>query len=179
MSTRPSSSGFRFLTGANTMPWIIAVVAVIGCIGLAAWTTSLRNDLDAAENRVATLVSERDQLRENATAAVYDLSPTAQGPANASGTMYVTAGGSGVLNVVNLPAPGDGEAYQVWFLPPDEEEPIPGSTFPVDDRGIGFVLIAADVGSFRGVAISLEPEAGSSSPTGPMLLTGAGAGARG
>ncbi len=161
------------------MPWIIAIASVAGCIVLAVWAASLRSDLSDANGRIAALSEEQARLRESATAAVYDLSPTAQGPTNASGTMFLTASGSGVLNVVNLPALEDGMAYQLWFLPPDEGEPIPGSTFTVDDQGIGFTLIAADVGSFRGVSISLEPESGSAAPTGPQLLSGAGAGARG
>jgi hypothetical protein len=165
-------------TGA-TIPWIIAIAAVIGCVALAAWATSLRGDLDAAEERVAALTAERNEIREAATASVFDLSPTAEGPANASGTLYVTASGSGVLSVVNLPAIEEGKAYQAWFLPADEGQPIPGGTFQVDDRGIGFMLVAADVGAFRGVSISVEPEAGSAEPTGPMLLSGAAAGARG
>jgi hypothetical protein len=161
------------------MPWVIAIAAVVACIALAVWATALRSDLADANDRADALTAEQATLRESATAAVYDLSPTAQGPENASGTMFLTASGSGVLNVVNMPALEDGMAYQLWFLPPDEGEPIPGSTFTVDDRGVGFTLIAADVGSFRGVSISLEPEAGSAAPTGPQLLSGAGAGARG
>lgn len=167
------------LLGPNAMPWVIAIAAVVGCIALATWTVSLQGDLGDANDRAEALAAEQASLRESATAAVYDLSPTAQGPASASGTMFLTASGSGVLNVVNMPATKDGMAYQLWFLPPDEGEPIPGSTFTVSDRGIGFTLIAADVGSFRGVSISLEPEAGSTAPTGPQLLGGAGAGARG
>lgn len=179
MPSRRTTTGVSLSPGANAIPWLIATAAVIGCIGLAIWATSLRSDVSEAEAQIADLVSERNQLQQAATASAYDLSPTAQGPANASGTMYITATGSGVLSAVNLPQPGDGESYQVWFLPEDEGEPIPGGTFSVDDRGVGFLLVSADVGTFRGVAISIEPEAGSTSPTGSMLLTGAGAGARG
>lgn len=179
MSSRQSPRLPLALSGVSTMPWIIAIVAVIGCIGLAAWTTSLRSDLRDANARVAEVAAERDQLRQAATASVFELSPTAQGPSNASGAMYLRAGGSGVLNVVNLPQIEDDEVYQVWFLPPDEGEPIPGGTFDVDDRGIGFLLISADTGSFQGVSVSIEPVGGSETATSPMLLSGAGDGARG
>lgn len=179
MSTRRRPAPPRREPTGLPLPWLIALAALIGCIVLAVWAVNLRGDLSDAEDRVRELTVERDGLRQAATASVYDLTPTAEGPANASGTLYLTAAGSGVLNVVNLPALGEGEAYQVWFLPPDEGEPIPGSTFPVDDRGIGFLLVAADVGAFRGVAVSVEPEGGSTVPSGPMLLTGAAAGARG
>lgn len=175
------SSGQRQLasTASPYIPWIIAAAAVIGAIALAVWATSLRADLADAEDRLAALTAERDQLRAASTAQVFDLLPTAQGPANASGSLYLTAGGSGVLSAVNLPILDEGEAYQAWFLPPDEGEPIPGGTFAVDDRGIGFVLVSADVGAIRGVSISVEREAGSTEPTGVMLLSGSASGARG
>ncbi len=173
-TSKPSSP-----SATATVPWLIAVAAVVGAIVLALWAASLRDDLDDTRARVAELAAERDQLREASTAQVFDLSPTAQGPGNASGALYMTAEGSGVLSAVNLPAAGEGEAYQVWFLPPDEGEPIPGGTFTADDRGIGFMLVSADVGAIRGVSISVEPESGSTEPTGPMLLSGSASGARG
>lgn len=161
------------------IPWVIAIAAVLGCIALAVWAVSLRGDLRDAEDRVAGLVAERNELRKAATATVYDLVPTAQGPDSASGTLYLTATGSGVLDVVNLPSLDEGRAYQVWFLPTDDGAPIPGNTFTVNDDGIGFTLIAADTGAFKGISVSEEPEDGSKAPTGPLLLTGAAAGARG
>jgi hypothetical protein len=161
------------------IPWAIALAAAIGCIALAIWAVSLRGDLADAEDRVAALVAERDSLREAATATVYDLVPTAQGPAGASGSLYLTATGSGVLDAVSLPKLEADTVYQVWFLPPDDGPPIPGNTFTVNEDGVGFTLIAADTGAFKGVSISREPEGGSEAPTGPLLLTGAAAGARG
>jgi anti-sigma-K factor RskA len=140
---------------------------------------SLRGDLDDARHRVAALTDERDTLRRAATATVFDLAPTAQGPASASGTLYLTATGSGVLEVVNLPASGQGTVYQLWFVPPDDGPLLPGATFTVDADGTGFALVAADTGAFKGVSISAEPEGGSETPTGPLLLSGATSGARG
>lgn len=166
-------------TAIPTVPWVIAVVAVVGAITLAVWAASLRGDLDEAEARIAELAAERDQLREASTAQVFDLSPTFQGPGNANGTLYLTAEGSGVLSAVNLPELEEEDAYQVWFLPPDDGKPIPGDTFTVDDRGIGFMLVSADVGAIRGVSISVEPEGGSTEPTGAVLLNGSASGARG
>lgn len=179
MSARRQPPRPRPLLDRLTVPWVVAIVALIACLALAIWAVSLRSDLDAAEDRVAELVQERDELRRAATATVYDLAPTAEGPADASGSLYLTATGSGVLDVVNLPDPGEGTVYQVWFLPPDDGPPIPGTTFEVDGDGVGFALIAADTGAFKGVSISREPAGGSGAPTGPLLLTGAAAGARG
>lgn len=177
-STAPQTSREPSTLG-TAVPWLIAVSAVIGCIGLAIWSTSLRSDIADANDRIAALVAERNQLRQAATATTHNLTPTAQGPQSASGTMYLSASGSGVLNVVNMPQADDGSRYQIWFLPDNEGEPIPGSTFTVDERGVGFTLIPADTGPFRGISISQEPASGSERPSGPMLLTGAASGARG
>lgn len=179
MSSNPSSGVPVTAPGSNAILWIIALVAVIGGIGLAVWATSLRGDLASANDRIAALVDERNGLRQAATASTHELSPTAQGPPSASGTIYLTTEGSGVLNVVNMPAPEDGAGYQVWFLPDNEGAPVPGAMLPVDERGVGFVLIPADSGNFRGISISQEPVGGSEAPSGPMLLAGSATGARG
>ena len=178
LSRLPDRTG-RSPLDAPTIPWVIATAALVGAIALALWAASMRGELAEAEDQVAALTAERDQLREASTAQVFDLSPTAQGPANAGGTLYLQASGSGVLNVVNLPALEEGQAYQAWFLPPDEGEPIPGGTFAVDDRGVGFLLVSADVGAIRGVSISAEPADGSTTPSGTMVLSGTASGARG
>ncbi len=179
MSSPASRPDHSSVSPTPHIPWIIAIATVVGAVALAAWATTLQSNLADTEQRVSELTAERDQLRESAAAAVFDLTPTAQGPGNASGTLYLTASGSGVLSAVNLPEPSDGEAYQVWYLPPDEGEPIPGGMFSVDDRGVGFMLVSADVGAIRGVSISLEAEDGTTEPSGPMLLSGAASGARG
>lgn len=168
----------RPLLDQITLPWAVAIAAAIACIALGSWALALRNDLDDAEGRISALVQERDEIRRAATATVYELSPTADGPAEASGTLYLTATGSGVLDAANLPDPGDG-VYQLWFHSQDGGPPLPGPTFTVNEDGLGFALIAADTGTFGSVSISREPAGGSETPTSPMVLTGDAAGARG
>jgi hypothetical protein len=168
----------RPLLDEITLPWAVAIAAMIACIALGSWALVLRNDLDDAEGRIAALVQERDDIRRAATATVYELSPTGDGPAEASGTLYLTATGSGVLNAANLPDPGD-SVYQLWFHPQDGGSPLPGPTFTLDEDGLGFALIAADTGAFGSVSISREPAGGSETPSGPIVLTGDAAGARG
>ena len=178
MSARRQPPRPRPLLDHLTLPWAVVIAALIACIALVSWAMALRSDLDDAEDRIAELVQERDEIRRAATATVYELSPTADGPAEASGTLYLTATGSGVLEAANLPDPGDG-AYQVWFHPQDGSSPLPGPTFTVNADGLGFTLIPADTGVFDAISISREPEGGSEAPTGPTVLAGDAAGARG
>lgn len=179
MSSRRLSPAPRPLLDHLTLPWAVAIVATVVAIALGAWALSLRGDLDAAENRVAELTQERDEIRRAATATVYELAPTADGPTEASATLYLTATGSGVIEAANLPPLDDGRVYQLWFHPSAGDDPLPGATFTLDDDGLGFALIAADTGTFETISISREPEGGSETPTGPTMLTGDTAGARG
>lgn len=156
-----------------------ALVALVVALATSVWAISLRGDVDDlnAENRALT--SEVELLRQRANATAYHLAPTGDAPANAAGTAFFTLDGSGVVAVTNLlPAP-EGRSYQIWYFPSPDAEPLPGATFAVDENGSGFMLIPADVGLFTDITITLEPAAGSTSPTGPIYLSGSTGGARG
>jgi hypothetical protein len=143
------------------------------------WAVSVRSDLNEARDEIGSLEAEIDLLRSQANATAYNLAPSADAPPNALGTAFFSLDGTGVISVSNLAATPEGRSYQIWYYPTAEAEPIPGSTIAVDEHGSGFTLIPADVGVFTTVTITLEPLAGSTSPTGPMILTGTTGGARG
>lgn len=157
---------------------IILVVAVL-FIASIGWTLSMRSSLDEANDKVADLQAEVDLLRQQANATAYVLAPSADAPANAHGTAFFSLNGDGVITVANLEQLAEGRLYQAWYYPTSDAEPYPGATFTIDANGTGFMLIPADVGLFTDVAITLEPETGSTAPTGPVILTGSTGGARG
>jgi len=157
---------------------VLAGLAVIAAIAVA-WGFSMRKEVDDANARADALQAEVDQLRAQANATAYSLSPGPEAPENALGTAFFSLDGSGVITVANLAQAPEGRSYQVWYYPTDEAEPIPGATFTVDEHGTGFMLIPADVGLFTTVTVTLEPEAGVASPSGPVILTGSTGGARG
>lgn len=160
-------------------PTIVAVAAVILALITGFWALSLRDDVANLQSDNRALSSEIDLLRQQANATAYQLAPTADAPPNAGGTAFFSLNGSGVIAVSNLlPAP-EGRSYQVWYFPSPDAEPLPGATFDVDADGSGFMLIPADVGLFTDITITLEPETGSTSPTGPIHLSGSTGGARG
>lgn len=155
-------------------------------IGLAAllaisilWGMALRGDRDRAQDRSASLEAEVATLREGANATAYQLLPAADAPANAGGTAFFALDGTGVVSVVNLEPAPEGRSYQVWYYPTTESIPLPGATFSLDGNGTGFMLIPADVGVFTTISITLEPEAGTTTPSGPLILQGTTGGARG
>lgn len=143
------------------------------------WGMTVRSDRGRAEDRAVNLEAEVATLRAGANATAYQLLPGPDAPANAGGTAFFALDGTGVISVINLePAPA-GRSYQVWFYPTTESEPLPGATFALDGNGTGFMLIPADIGVFSAVSVTLEPEAGTTIPSGPMILEGSTGGARG
>lgn len=155
-------------------------------VGLAAllavalvWGLTLRADRDRAEERATALDADIAGIRELANATSYQLLPTSGAPANAAGTAFFALDGTGVISVVNLEPAPEGRSYQVWYYPIADAAPLPGATFAIDADGTGFMLIPADVGVFTTITVTLEPEAGTTAPSGPLILEGTTGGARG
>jgi anti-sigma-K factor RskA len=157
----------------------ILLALAVAVLAAAFWAVSLRGDLESARDENTVLQQEIDLLRSQANATAYELAPSADAPQNALGTAFFSLNGSGVISVANLAPLQEGRRYQVWFYPTSEAEPIPGATFAVDEHGSAFMLIPADVGVFTNLSITVEPEAGTTSPTGPVILSGSTGGARG
>lgn len=161
------------------LPLFTAILLGLVTIGLGFWALSLRADLQAAGHEITRLESEIAQVRASADATTYRLTATPDGPPSASGTAYLSISGSGVLAVANLPVPSAGRGYQLWYFPTGGADPFPGGFVTIDANGQGFSLLPVDVGPVATLGISLEPIQGSTSPTGPMLVTGSLSGARG
>jgi len=81
----------------------------------------------------------------------------------------------GVVRVYNLPTLDfDSQDYQMWVISPNQPAPISAGVFQVDQLGNGEYRFEPNA-EFDGVnafAISREKKGGSSSPEGPILLSG-------
>jgi len=126
---------------------------------------------------VATGDDEADQeLRDlmlDPESIIIAVSGTPDAPAASARLIASPQRGKAVLLASGLKAPGAGRAYQIWFL--RNGQPVPNALFAVDRRGRGLSLatLGAPLGSFDTVAVTPEPESGSPSPTGPIVLAGA------
>lgn len=156
---------------------LMALAALV--LVTATWAVSMRSDRDDALTRVTGLQAEIDQIRAQSNATAYHLTPTSEAPQNANGTAFFSLSGTGMIAVSNLEPAPQGRSYQVWYYPTSDAAPLPGAKFKVDGDGSGFMLIPADAGLFTGISVTLEPEAGVTSPSGPVILTGTTGGARG
>ena len=90
---------------------------------------------------------------------------------NATATLAYDKTGHAMLIADKLPSVPRGKAYQLWFIV-GKNPPMPGKTFSPDDAGKGVLRDempkeALDSAIF---AITLEPQGGVDSPTGPIYL---------
>jgi len=89
-------------------------------------------------------------------------------PDGGAATLYVSASEeAGVITFSDLPDPGSGQTYQMWLLDA-ESNATPEDTFDPSASGSASVLLEGASEAFS-VAITVEPDGGSSAPTSTPL----------
>ncbi|MHA7262516.1 anti-sigma factor [Arthrobacter sp. TMN-37] len=74
-----------------------------------------------------------------------------------------------VVTLKGVPAPPEGSVYQMWRLPADGSAPVSVSTMDAEDVAGTKVTEVEGISSFRGIAITVEPDGGSPTPTTPVI----------
>jgi anti-sigma-K factor RskA len=118
--------------------------------------------------RVAAPLLEPETQRVTLVAA--KTPPQPQGKA-----FYLRKRNSLVFLASNMPALPAHKAYELWLIP-TSGNPIPAGLFKPDPRGSATVVnppLPAGVEA-KAFAITVENEAGSQTPTSPILMTGTG-----
>jgi len=161
--------------------WLAAAVLAIAFVGAMIWGLSLQGRLDDKNREIATLRLENQTIRARANATAWRIVPTADGPGNAEGTLFFSLPDQrGVVYVVHLPPPPSNRVYQLWYLEnAPSAAPVPGPTFTVDAQGQGFAPVDPKAPTFDAIALTEEPEGGSTQPTSAVLMIGQLAGAAG
>jgi hypothetical protein len=158
-------------------PWLGAAAAVLAAALV--WTAvdrgrinselfATRRELVASESEAQRLNAAFSFLRDPQTRPA-SARPEANQP---HGTYFISP--KGVLLIAsNLPALAAGRTYQMWIIPKGQA-PRPAGLFRPDATGsaIHFESAPVDVPSAEALAISVEPEVGSTAPTTtPQLVT--------
>ncbi len=162
-------------------PWLAAAVLAIAFVGAMIWGLSLQGRLDDKNREIATLRLENQTIRARANATAWRIVPTADGPGNAEGTLFFSLPDQrGVVYLVHLPPPPRNKVYQLWYVEnTPSAAPVPGATFTVDAQGQGFAPVDPKAPTFDAIALTEEPEGGSTQPTSAVLMIGQLAGAAG
>jgi anti-sigma-K factor RskA len=124
-------------------------------------------ELRRAREIVSTLTTS-DAMRVTLVAA--KTAPQPQGKA-----IYVRDRSSLIFIASNLPAAPPQKAYELWLIP-SSGAPIPAGVFKPDVHGSAAVVnpplpVGVEAKAF---ALTIEPEAGSTTPTMPIVMLGAG-----
>lgn len=141
-----------------------AVVAVLALLAVGAWLV-LGNRQTPEQRRIAAILSDPNVQR-------VALAGTPDAP-DARAEMYMVPGQSqAVLKVSGLRTLPEDKGYEFWFF--RDGKPQPSNVFVVHPDGTNTVLVQASdvVENFKGWGVTIEPRAGVSAPTGPIVILG-------
>ncbi len=87
------------------------------------------------------------------------------------GRVFVNAARGVMLMASNLPAAPTGKIYEMWLVP-KIGAPIPAGLFQADAQGNALYILnqAVNRSATKAIAVTLEPESGSTTPTMPLVI---------
>ncbi len=177
---RRASSRLRLHFGWSWSWGPLAIVLGLLCLVIYGRMSGLdllrrRQQSELADQQRQTQAALAQSARLRAAAALVAAAGTqALAVRAASGALqvkvYLNPARGAVLIASALPPVGPGRAYQLWLLTPGER-PRSGGTFEPGAAGAAVALVPHALHGAVGLAVSVEPVAGSAQPTGAMVLT--------
>ena len=164
--------------------WAATAAVIVFAVALWRENSSLKDSLAAANNKAQTADRDLQAMRRVVEPII---SPEAQkvplvwtalkSPPQPQGkAMYLHGSGRLVFLASNMPPLPSQKAYELWLIPANGGAPIPAGVFKPDGRGSATVInppLAAGTQA-KAFAITIEDEAGASTPTMPIVMMGAG-----
>ena len=163
------------------VPWVAAGALAVGLVALWLQNSDLQHRIAGLQGQAAQQLAELQRAREvvstlTATDAMRVTLVAAKTPPQPQGkAIYVRDRSSLIFLASNLQALPAQKAYELWLIP-TSGAPIPAGVFKPDAHGSATVInppLPAGVQA-KAFAITIEPEGGSSAPTLPIVLVGAG-----
>jgi len=167
----PTANARRAASAPGGLIWassIVAAAAVVFALVSTVQDIHLRSDLANAQrttSQLQTRVAETQRTNENERDMLADLfAANAKRYTVADGE--VVARGSHVYFALHtLPALPKGKVYQAWTLAKGAKTVAPSVTFTPNASGSAIVQLPADATALAAVALTVEPEGGSKTPT--------------
>ncbi|MET4061508.1 anti-sigma-K factor RskA [Arthrobacter sp. UYP6] len=75
-----------------------------------------------------------------------------------------------VVTLSGVPAPPAGSVYQMWRVPADGSDPVSVGTMTSEDLSGSKATELTDIDPYSAVAVTVEPDGGSTTPTLPIVL---------
>jgi len=161
----------RARSRTRQLNWAMRIAAVVAIVALGGWNLLLQNELGAArrfDQAVASVISAAAQPGSQTVV----LTPAEN--SQASGIAAILPDGSVILAMRDLPATTGTEVYETWVIV-GTAAPVPVGDFKVDANGLATATTRptqAPAGAI--IAVSREPQPGSTAPVGPIVSTGVG-----
>jgi anti-sigma-K factor RskA len=163
------------------VPWAAAAALAVGLVVVWSQNSDLQKRIAGLQDQSTQQLAELQRAREvvstlTATDAMRVTLVAAKTPPQPQGkAIYVRDRSSLIFLASNLQALPPQKAYELWLIPVNGV-PIPAGVFKPDAHGSATVInppLPAGVEA-KAFAITVEPEGGSSAPTMPIVLVGAG-----
>jgi anti-sigma-K factor RskA len=174
-ASRKSRPGWIFI------PWLAAAALALGAFVLWIQNRDLHETIARLQNESVNQQAQLQRAREvvdtlTSADAVRITVVSANAPPQPQGkAIYVRDRASLIFLASNMPKLPPQKAYELWLIP-TSGAPIPAGVFKPDARGSAQVIqppLPAGVEA-KTFAITVEPESGSSTPTMPIVMIGAG-----
>lgn len=178
----PQESGWSrfmniFLSG-QWLPQAVAVASLLIAVALGSWGLSLRDQLSRLQ---AEMVSLQQELADQRVVLAHVVSPNSQTflisgtdhqPQARGQLMADSQTGSAVLVVSGLQQLEAGKIYEFWLI--EGETPVAAGLFEVNEEGKAILQVSQAVmpASYDAIGVSIEPQAGSTQPTGDIVMLG-------
>ncbi len=152
---------------------LVAAGAIIWGVTLQSRLSDTENDLDSVRDELALVRGDGDGVVQ---AVVYALEPSPDGPQTANAIVSLLAEDStdATISTTGLPPTEAGRAYQLWFIDLDDAGNVAGArpsiTFQTAGDGFASIFGVPVDGPFDAVAISEEPEGGSTTPSAVLMF---------
>jgi anti-sigma-K factor RskA len=163
------------------VPWLIAGAMALLAVVLGYDKTDLKRQVASLREETARQEAELTRARDvvstlTSTDAMRVTLVAAKTPPQPQGkAIYVADRSSLIFLASNMPKLPPQKAYELWLLP-KEGDPIPAGVFSPDARGSATVInppLPAGTQA-KAFAVTVEPEAGSATPTMPIVMVGGG-----
>ena len=175
-ATSTGRSAVRFDTLLQAFSLGAAVVAILWALILNTQLSQLREQISllgealvAQSNSLAEINARLPQTPASAAETIVlagtELQPEARGQLIADPNKT-----SAVLVITGLDQLEPGMTYQVWLI--DGGGPKSAGLLSVDSNGQGLLIVSSEltIGQFETLGISVEPDGGSSQPTGDIVV---------